>query len=391
LIVSGFKFQDFAISLFYHFAILYMTLQSGLLYQIGLTLIPGIGDVLGKKLITMFGSAEAIFREPARHLKKMERVGELLTQAVGNKEILLRAEKEVRFIEHYNIIPLFFTDKCYPKRLKQCFDSPVILFYIGNAGLNPDHVIGLVGTRNATGYGKITTYKLVEGLVSRQIMVISGLAYGIDSCAHRSALELGLETVGVLGHGLDRIYPMQNKTLAEKMINQGGLLTEFLSESMPDRENFPKRNRIIAGLCDAVIVVEAAQKGGALITADIANSYNRDVFAVPGRIGDLYSEGTNFLIRTNRAALVQKAEDIEYLMGWKQDKTVSPCRQPKLFLELTPEEEQIVALLNEKGSQGIDEITLQTEIPVSKTSSSLLNLEFEGKVKCLPGKIYTLL
>lgn len=175
------------------------------------------------------------------------------------------------------------------------------------------------------------------------------------------------------------------------MINQGGLLTEFLSESMPDRENFPKRNRIIAGLCDAVIVVEAAQKGGALITADIANSYNRDVFAVPGRIGDLYSEGTNFLIRTNRAALVQKAEDIEYLMGWKQDRTVSPCRQPKLFLELTPEEEQIVALLNEKGSQGIDEITLQTEIPVSKTSSSLLNLEFEGKVKCLPGKIYTLL
>jgi len=363
----------------------------GLLYQIGLTLIPGVGDVLGKKLVTLFGSAEAIFREPRRHLKKMERVGELLAQAAGNKDILLRAEKEVRFIDKYNILPLFFTDKRYPVRLKQCFDSPVILFYKGNAELNHGHVIGVVGTRNATGYGKIITHKLVEGLMDRQIMVISGLAYGIDSCAHRSALELGMDTIAVLGHGLDRIYPVQNKILAEKIINRGGLLTEFLSESMPDREHFPKRNRIIAGLCDAVIVVEAAQKGGALITADIANSYNRDVFAVPGRIGDVYSEGTNYLIRTNRAALVQKAEDIEYLMGWRQDKNISPCRQPKLFIELTPEEEKIVNLLNERGSLAIDDISLQTEIPVSKTSSSLLNLEFEGKIKCLPGKVYILL
>jgi len=366
-------------------------IHPGLLYQIGLTLIPGVGDVLGKKLVSIFGSAEAIFREPGRHLKKMARVGELLTHAVRHKEILLRAEKEVRFIEHYKIIPLFFTDKSYPQRLKQCYDSPVILFYKGSAGLNSKYVIGLVGTRNPTDYGKITTYKLVEGLAGRQIMVVSGLAYGIDSCAHRSALELGLETVGVLGHGLDLIYPMQNKTLAEKMINHGGLLTEFLSETKPDRENFPRRNRIIAGLCDAVVVVEAAQKGGALITADIANTYNRDVFAVPGRIGDPFSEGTNYMIRTNRAALVQSAEDIEYMMGWKLDETISPCRQPKLFIELTPEEEKIVTLLNEKGSLAIDEISLQTEIPVSKTSSSLLNLEFEGKIKCLPGKVYTLL
>jgi len=368
-----------------------MTNYPGLLYQIGLALIPGIGDVLGKKLVAMFGSAEAIFREPGRHLKKMERIEELLRHAAGNKEILLRAEKEVRFIEQYDITPLFFTDKSYPQRLKQCFDGPVILFYKGTAGLNAKHVIALVGTRNATDYGKMTTHKLVEGLAGRGIMVISGLAYGIDSCAHRSALELGLETVGVLGHGLDRIYPMQNKTLAEKMLNQGGLLTEFFSEVKPDRENFPRRNRIIAGLCDAVIVVEAAQKGGALITADIANSYNRDVFAIPGRVGDLYSEGTNYLIRTNRAALIQKAEDVEYFMGWIPDEHVSSCRQPKLFIELTPEEEKIVSLLNEKGSLGIDDISLQTEIPVSKTSSSLLNLEFEGKIRCMPGKVYTLL
>ena len=368
-----------------------MTVNTDLLYQIGLTLIPGVGDVLGKKLISIFGSAEAIFREPERHLKKMKRVGELLTQVIGNKDILLRAEKEIRFIEQYNVTSLFFTDKSYPLRLKQCFDSPVMLFYKGNTGLNPEHVVAIVGTRNATAYGKITTHKLVEGLADSGTMIISGLAYGIDSCAHRSALESGLETVGVLGHGLDRIYPMQNKALAEKMLHQGGLLTEFLSEVNPDRENFPRRNRIIAGLCDAVIVVEAANKGGALITADIANSYNRDVFAVPGRIGDLYSEGTNNLIRTNRAALIQTAGDVEYLMGWKADGQGSACRQPTLFIELTPEEKKIICLLNEKGALGIDEISLQAEIPVSKTSSSLLNLEFEGKIKCMPGKVYMLL
>ena len=362
-----------------------------LLYQIGLTLIPGVGDVLGKKLLSIFGNAGAIFRESHRHLKKMERVGDLIVRAAGNREVLARAEKELRFIEQYAITPVFYTDRKYPHRLKQCIDSPVMLYYKGNAGLNPEHAIGIVGTRNATEYGKIITRKLVEGLAASGVMVVSGLAYGIDSCAHRSALEFNLETVGVLGHGLDQIYPFQNKTLAEKMMSRGGLLTEFLSESKPDRENFPRRNRIIAGLCEAVVVVEAAQKGGALITADIANSYNRDVFAVPGRIGDPFSEGTNFLVRTNRAALIQGPDDIELMMGWKKDENARPRSQPRLFIELTPEEEKIVALLQGKGSLSIDEISLGTEIPISRTSSSLLNLEFEGKIKCLPGRVYTLL
>ena len=292
--------------------------SDGLMYQIGLTLIPGIGDVLGKKLITHCGSAEAVFREPRQHLKKIPRIGELLAQTVGNSDILLRAEKEVTFVDRYNISTLYFQDAGYPYRLKHCIDGPVLLFYKGTAEVNPLHAIGIVGTRSATNYGKTVTHEIVAGLVPQQVLIVSGLAFGIDSCAHRAALDVGLGTIGVLGHGLDTVYPWLHRSLAEKMVSGGGLMTEFLSGTRPDRSNFPRRNRIIAGLCDAIVVVEAGRKGGALITADIANSYNRDVFAVPGRVKDPYSFGTNYLIRTNRAALIQNAEDIEYLMGWKE-------------------------------------------------------------------------
>ncbi len=362
-----------------------------LLYQIALTMIPGVGDILGKKLVNLCGSAEAVFREPRGHLRKMPRVGEFLARAVGNREILARAEKEVAFVEKYRIRCLFFQDRDYPYRLKQCIDGPVVFFYKGTADLNAPRVVSIVGTRSATEYGRVITRRIVEGLVAQQVLVVSGLAYGIDSNAHRVALDCGLNTVGVLGHGLDRLYPSVHTHLAEKMLTQGGLLSEFLSGTKPDRENFPKRNRIIAGLSDAVIVVEAAQKGGALITADIANSYSRDVFAVPGRIGDPFSEGTNYLVRTNRAALIQKPEDIEYLMGWKSERTGPPTVQRKIFVEMTAEEERIVAILGERGQTGIDEISIIAEMAMSKVSASLLNLEFEGVVKCLPGKVYTLL
>ena len=362
-----------------------------LLYQIGLTLIPGVGDVLGRKLVSLCGSAEAVFREPRRHLKKMPRIGEILSQAVGNKEILLRAEKEVSFVERYRITPLFFQDQEYPHRLRHCVDGPVLLFYKGTADLNSNRVVGIVGTRKATEYGKSVTHELIGGLVQQQVLVVSGLAYGIDSCAHRFSIDYGLNTIGVLGHGLDTVYPWLHRTLAEKMLTQGGLVTEFLSKTKPDRSNFPKRNRIIAGLCDAVIVIEAGRKGGALITADIANSYNRDVFAVPGRVTDPFSDGTNYLIRTNRAALVQKADDIEYLMGWKTTTGSQPPAQRKIFIEMTPEEEKIVSLLQENGQMEIDEICIRVEAPMSKVSASLLNLEFEGIVKCAPGKVYSML
>ncbi|MDP1620834.1 MAG: DNA-processing protein DprA [Bacteroidales bacterium] len=364
--------------------------EDKLLYQIGLTLIPGVGDVLGRKLVSLCGSAEAIFREPKRHLRKMPRVGDLLAQAIGNSEILSRAEKEVTFIERFRITPLFFQDTGYPHRLKSCIDSPVLLFYKGTADLNSSRVVGIVGTRKATDYGKNVTRELVAGLVQQQVLVVSGLAYGIDSCAHRYSLDCGLNTVGVLGHGLDCVYPWLHRPLAERMLTRGGLVTEFLSKTKPDRSNFPKRNRIIAGLCDAIIVVEAGRKGGALITADIANSYNRDVFAVPGRVTDLFSDGTNYLIRTNRAALVQKADDIEYLMGWKESAARVQTVQRKIFIEMTADEEKIVKYLQENGQTGIDEICIQTGLQMSKVSASLLNLEFEGVVKCLPGKVYSM-
>jgi DNA processing protein len=365
--------------------------EDKLVYQIGLTLIPGVGDILGRKLVALCGSAEAVFREPRRHLKNLSRIGDLLAQAAGNSEILQRAEKEVQFMERYRITPLFFQDKGYPHRLKHCLDSPILLFYKGTADLNSNHIVGIVGTRKATEYGKSVTHELVAGLVQQQVLVVSGLAYGIDSCAHRFSLDHGLSTIGVLGHGLDTVYPWLHRSMAEKMLTQGGLITEFLSKTKPDRSNFPKRNRIIAGLCDAVIVVEAGRKGGALITADIANSYNRDVFAVPGRISDPFSDGTNYLIRTNRAALIQKADDIAYLMGWKETKATGTSAQRKIFIEMTEDEKKIVALLQDKGQMGIDEICIQAETPMSKVSASLLNLEFESVVKCLPGKVYSLL
>jgi DNA processing protein len=359
-----------------------------LLYQIALTLVPGIGDILGKKLVMTAGSAEAVFREPARALRKIHRSAGPLLAGLKSRELLLRAEREVAFIHRSGITPLFFTDPSYPKLLRNCIDSPVMVYYKGNVPLNDRRTIGIVGTRKATDYGKGVCRRLVEGLTEAEVTVVSGLAYGIDSCAHRAALDNGLPTIGVLGHGLDRIYPPVHRSIAEKMVANGGVLTDFMSGTEPDRENFPKRNRIIAGLCDALVVVEAAVKGGALITAEIANSYNRDVFAVPGRLGDPFSEGTNFLIMSNKAGLIQSADDISVFMGWKKRAGGTPVVQRKIFIEMTPEEEKIVALLGSTEAMGIDEIMIGTGLTMSRTSCALLNLEFEGVVRCLPGKVY---
>jgi DNA processing protein len=365
-------------------------LHPELIYQIGVTLLPGIGDVLGKKLVAYCSGVEAVFKQKRKALEKIPNIGGKLVNAILNQNVLIRAEEEIKFIEEQNILPLFYLEKNYPARLKNCIDSPIMLYYKGNAELNVPKVISVVGTRKASQYGKEMCEKIVEGLVEHDTLIVSGLAYGIDTCAHKTSLDHQLKTIAVLGHGLDRLYPYLNRPLSEKIIDHGGLITEFLSQSTPDRENFPKRNRIIAGMSDATIVVEAAKRGGALITAEIANSYNRDVFSVPGRIGDTYSEGCNFLIKTNKAVLIQSAKDIGYILGWDAANTKQPGKQRELFVELSLDEEKIVAVLQKNESTGIDAICAETKLPISKIAAALLNLEFQGLVRALPGKIFKL-
>lgn len=356
-------------------------------YQIAINLIPGVGDINGKKLIAYCGGVEAIFKESKSSLLKIPGLGETTANKILNAEVLKRAEQEITFITKNNIKPLYFLDDEYPERLKHCIDGPILLYYKGNANLNSSKVVGIVGTRKASSYGRHVCENLVEGLKGLNVLVVSGLAYGIDTLAHKASLKNDLDTIGVLAHGLDRIYPSENRKLANQMIQQGGLLTDFISKTNPDRENFPKRNRIVAGLSDVVIVVESAIKGGALITADIANSYNKDVFAIPGRVNDKTSEGCNFLIKTNRALLVNSADDIRYFMDWDTAKTKKNI-QKKLFVELTDTEKNLVKIIEENPRIGIDRICMLAQLPGSKVASILLNLEFSGVVECLPGKIF---
>jgi DNA processing protein len=263
-----------------------------------------------------------------------------------------------------------------------------MLYYKGNADLNSQRILAIVGTRKATDYGKQMTETIIDGLQSYGVVVVSGLAYGIDYFAHKSALKFNQKTIGVVAHGLDRIYPAVHKPLAEKMINSGGILTEFNSETIPDKENFPARNRIVAGISDGVLLVESAAKGGALITASIADSYNREVFAVPGKVTDTYSAGCNFFIKTNKAYLAESADDIAYIMGWNQD--APKQKQNKLLLDLTPLERQLVNLLVQKGKVEIDSICNYLDLMPSEVSVILLELEFKGIIQALPGKVYRL-
>lgn len=358
-----------------------------LINQIAITLIPGIGDVVGKKLISYCGSVDAVFNEKKSALLKIPGIGDVTVNNIVNHSSFKRAEQELMFIEKNKITPLFYTNKKYPRRLLNCDDGPLLLYYKGTANLNKSRIISFVGTRRATDNGRNICEKFIEGLKNKGILIVSGLAYGIDSCAHQSALNLNIETVGVLGHGLDRLYPAQNSRLAAAMIENGGLLTEFKSNTKPDRENFPKRNRIVAGMSDATIVIESAATGGALITADIANSYNRDVFAIPGRVTDNYSEGCNKLIKTNREVLAESPNDIAYIMGWDDSKAEVKA-QRELFFALTTEQKQILNIIENHDEIHIDNIAFQSRLSTSKIASALLTLEFEGLIRTLPGKVY---
>ena len=361
-----------------------------LLYQIGIGLIQGIGDVRAKKLIAYCGGVEAVFKEKKSLLLKIPGIGRAAVNEVVTQNVLSRAEQEITFIEKHGIKPLFYLDKEYPHRLKHCDDGPVLIYTKGDVDLNNQKVLSVVGTRSATDYGKSLCKQLMEGLKPYNVLIVSGLAYGIDTAAHKAAIDNKLSTVGVLGHGLDMIYPAENKELAKKMLNnKGGLVTEFMSETKPDRENFPQRNRIIAGMADAVVVVEAAERGGALITAEIALSYNRDVLTVPGHVNQPFSKGCNKLIKLTKAALIESADDIIYCLGWEKitnDKKKNIQKQ--IFVELNDDEQLIVNILKIQNQTPIDEITYKSKMPVSKVATILLQLEFKGLVNALPGKMF---
>ncbi len=365
-------------------------LNNDLLYQVALTLVPNIGDVHAKTLALHFGSAHAVFNARKRDLEAIEGIGAVRARSIKSFSDFTSSEAEIAFIEKYKIMPLFITDSNYPQRLLNCYDSPVLLFYRGNADLNASKILAVVGTRNHSDYGKNITEKIIEDLKAEDILVLSGLAYGIDSIAHKAALKNSLPTVGVLAHGLDRMYPSLNKTLAKQMLENGGLLTDFISGTNPDKQNFPKRNRIVAGMCDALLVVESGKKGGSLITAELANSYNKDVFAIPGKTTDTKSEGCNYLIRQNKALLVTSAADITENMSWQPKKKPAVPAQRKLFIELTADEKIIVAILEQQEIIHIDELYIKSGLSSSGAAAALLMLEMQGIVASLPGKMYRL-
>jgi len=366
-------------------------MNSELLNQLALTLIPNIGDVQAKILINHFGDASSIFKAKKLSLEKIEGIGEVRARSIKEFDDFHLAEHEIKFIEQYKIKTLFLTDAEYPKRLLNCYDSPTLLFYKGTADLNASKMISIVGTRSNTDYGKQFTEKLVKDLSEQGMIIISGLAHGIDAIAHKAALKNNLPTVGVVGHGLDKVYPSENTGLAKEMIKDGGgILSEFFSGTKPDKHNFPLRNRIVAGLSDATVVVETNIKGGSMITAKLADAYNRDVFAVPGRSIDKASSGCNHLIKYNKAILLTDADELLEVLGWKEKKKEKVKQQKELFIELSAEEKQIVQLLQEKEMVHIDEINLRSGLTSSAAAAAILNLELQNVIASLPGKMYKL-
>jgi DNA processing protein len=363
--------------------------EDDLLYQIAITQISNVGPRIAKQLIGQCGSAKEVFNESMKALSKLSGCNVELARSIKNFTDFSLAEKEINFIQKHRIETRFFQDGNYPFRLKFCNDGPLLLFGKGNIDWNPKRALSIVGTRRATVYGRTECRSIVEGLQSSNLTIVSGMAYGIDICAHRAAVKNNVATVAVVAHGLDRLYPSVHRETLVEMMDKGGVITEFLSGTIPDRENFPKRNRIIAGFSDATLVIESGAKGGSMITADIAASYNRDVFAIPGNNGSPMSQGCNYLIHCQKAGLIRGAADIKKIMNWV-DKKRKTTVQTALFVDLNEEEKKLVSYLHHSGAVGIDDICLNIDFPMSKTSVILLNLEFKGMILSLPGKVYQL-
>lgn len=365
------------------------------IFSIALTQVPGVGHIGAKRLIEGMGCAVDVFRYRKELPQRLPEVSERIIEALDCPEVIARARAEYEFVCKNRIGCYTFFDEAYPSRLRECEDAPVVLFFKGNADLNALRIINMVGTRHATGYGTQLCATFLRDLATLcpDVLVVSGLAYGIDIHAHRESLANGLATVGVLAHGLDRIYPQVHRKTAVDMLEKGGLLTEFMSGTNPDRYNFVSRNRIVAGMADATLVVESAEKGGSLITAELAESYHRDCFAFPGRVGDEYSKGCNRLIRDNRASLLLSAEDLVQTLGWNVS-TAASQKQPvqrNLFPDLSEEEQLVVGLLEKQGNLQLNALVVETNIPVQKMSALLFELEMKGMVRVLAGGMYQLL
>ena len=375
-----------------------MNINQETLYAVALTRINYFNVATSLQLYRKLGSATNIMEHRHDIRAVLPDATPRLIKALKDiSDAMRRAEKELEFDESHRIKPLVFNDDDYPQRLRECEDAPLVVYYRGTADLNKQRIISVVGTRHCTVYGQEIISKFISQLkeLCPDVLVVSGLAYGVDIQAHRNALKNGFETVGVLAHGLDYLYPTAHRDTATEMLKQGGLLTEFMTSTNADKINFVRRNRIIAGTADATIVVESAAHGGGLITADIANSYGREVFAFPGNIGMPYSEGCNNLIRDNKAALITSAEDFVKTMGWEQDAKLKKAREKgierQMFPELTDDETRIVNTLQHTNDLQANIISVKCGLPISTVASTLLNLELKGIVRLYAGGVYHLI
>ena len=359
-----------------------------LLHLLALLKVDGVGDIVAKKLLNHFATAENIFKAKANQLESIDGIGRVLIKNLKDKTVFNLAEAELKFIKENNINCLFYQDEKYPDRLKHCIDGPILLFTSGTIDFNNRKVISIVGTREITSYGTEFCKKFIEDLAPLNPIIVSGFAYGVDIVAHKVAMDLGLQTIGVVAHGLNQVYPKVHKKYVAKMEQNGGFMTEFWSNSNPEKENFVKRNRIVAGISEATIVIESAEKGGSLITANLANDYNRDVFAVPGRTSDKFSQGCNNLIKTQKAHLLTSAADLIYILNWELKQDETKVIQKQLFVSLENDEQKIYDYLQKNGKQLLDVIALDCDFPVFRISSILLNMELKGVVRPLPGKLF---
>ena len=363
-----------------------------LVHRIALSMLKGIGPVNARNLVAYCGGVDPLFtdRSVRRALEKVPGIGPKLLAAILDKEVLARAAKELEYVRKHKLRMLFYLDSDFPKRLRNATDAPVLLYVNGTADLDPARSVAIVGTRTPTDHGRRMCEELVEGLAESGATIVSGLAYGIDIVAHRAALRCGLPTVASVAHGLDKLYPGEHAGTAKEIVRNGAVVSELASGSPFAPGNFPARNRVIAGLSDCTIVVESANKGGSLITADIADSYDRDVFAYPGRAIDPRSEGCNRLIQQNKAALVTGPADILRLMEWAPGPKKRKTAQAALFTDLLPDEQTLVDVLRAHGKLDIDTLCVQSRMAQGKAAGILLNLEFNGLVRSLPGKVYVL-